>query len=151
MLNLLKPQRFRYHALAFFKNGHKSTAELILVLWFEKSSLSASLPTVTIARKKSDTPPFQIPPKLLLLKCFQEGIHCTRQPATKEATEAWPNTVWKSIWKLGLVIWPGCLNLQNPLFLSRCNPGPGDWNQHVPVWLLQFTFRLSVFPCSDTD
>lgn len=103
MLNLLKSQRFRHHDLASFKSGPNSTDEFSPVVWFEKSSLPTCLstfPTATRARNKSNTPPFLIHPKLLMLKCFQEGIHCTRQPATKEATEAWPNMVWRSIRKL---------------------------------------------------
>ena len=143
MLNLLISQRFRHHDLAAFKNGPKSTAEFSPVLWFEKSSLPAclsSFPTATIARNKSDTPP---PPKLLLFKCFQEDIRCTRQPAAKEATEAWPNMVWRSIWKVG-ACHPTQISqfAESSSFPSRCNPGPGDQDQHVPVGLLQFTLWL---------
>lgn len=151
MLNLLKSLRFRHHNLASFKNGPKSTAEFSPALWFEECSLPAclsSFSTATIARKKSDIPPFQIPPapKCLMFKCFQEGIPCTRQPATKEATEAWPNMVWRSIWKLGACHPTQISQFAEPSpFPSRCNPGPGDQDQHVPVGLLQFTLWLSPY------
>lgn len=143
MLNLLKSQRFRHHDLASFKSGPSSTDEFSPVVRFEKSSLPTCLSTFPAdarAKNKSNTPPFLIPPKLLMLKCFQEGIHCTRQPATKEATEAWPNMVWRSIRKLEV-----CHPTQRQSRARRPGPVCASWASPI------YPSALSLFSCSDTD
>lgn len=111
------------------------------------------LPTTTRARNKSDTPslPPRSPSKLLIFKCFQKGIHCTRQPATKEAIEAWLNMVWRSIWILGACHLTRSLSLQNPV---PSHP-EATQGQEASTRMCQLGYSKSplalLFPCSDAD
>lgn len=99
-------------------------------------------------KQKKTPPPFEISPKLLMFKRFQKGIHCTRQQATKEATEAWLSMVWRSIWKVGACHPTQISRLAGSCpFPSRGNPGSGGWYQQVLAGLLRFTLWLpSYFP-----